>query len=70
MSVQCVFSVFSICTAQQYMVVCAVTPYAISWESTFQLMDDVVCKYVTKVLPNIDDFKELNTISINCYREL
>jgi hypothetical protein len=52
------------------MVVCAVTPYAISWESKFQLMDDVVCNYVTKVLPNIDDFKELNTISINCYSEL
>ena len=37
--------------------------------SKFQLLDDVVCNYVTKVLPSIDDFKELNTISIN-YMEL
>ena len=37
--------------------------------SKFQLLDDVVCNYVTNVLPNIDDFKELNTMSIN-YMEL
>ena len=48
---------------------CAVTLYAISWGSKFQLLDDVVCNYVTNVLPNIGDFKELNTISIN-YMEL
>ena len=51
------------------MLVCAVTLYAISWGSKFQLWDGVVCNYATKVLPNIDDFKELNTISIN-YMEL
>ena len=51
------------------MLVYAVTLYAISWGSKFQLLDDVVCNYVTKVLPSIDDFKELNTISIN-YMEL
>ena len=46
------------------MLVCAVTVYAISWGSKFQLLDDVVCNYVPKVLPSINDFKELNTISI------
>ena len=33
--------------------------------SKFQLLDDVVCNYVTNVLPNIDDFKEFDIISIN-----
>ena len=49
------------------MLVGAVILCVISWGS--KLLDDVVCNYVTKVLPSIDDFKELNTISIN-YMEL
>ena len=47
------------------MLACAVTLHAISWGSKFQILNNVVCNYVTKVLPIIGDFKELNTISIN-----